>query len=225
MFTRVSRLPGFIIIVGPLPAVNWLCVEAGLCPAWTGPFGSAQGRLRPVPTQGGSRYNHAMRPRIAVESPPLSLMSLPMPVLVFVLMFAPACTFYSDHPARALSEATGGEGLERVFWKDVQTANWVEVERALASNYAGVTPSGTLDRSATLEQYRTWQLKDYALGDLKTELNGTTIVVTYSITLNGVTSNGTAGSQPLPPAPQHMMTVWQQQKAGWVVIAHSVSQQ
>jgi len=67
-------------------------------------------------------------------------------------------------------------------------------------------------------------LKDCVIGDLKTELNGTTIVVTYSITLNGA-SNGTGGSQPLPSAPQHMMTVWQQQKSGWVVIAHSVSQQ
>ena len=141
------------------------------------------------------------------------------------MTFESACTFYRDRPARTLSEATGGEGLERVFWKDVQAANWVEVERALASNYAGVTPSATLDRSATLEQYRSWQLKDYTLGDLKTELNGTTIVVTYIITLNGVTVNGTAGSQPLPSAPQHMMTVWQQQKAGWVAIAHSVSQQ
>ena len=148
-----------------------------------------------------------------------------MLVLIFVLMFAPACTFYGDHPARALSEATGGEGLERVFWKNVQAANWVEVERGLASNYAGVTPGGTLDRSATLEQYRRWQLKDYALGDLKTELNGNTIVVTYTITLNGVIANGTGGAQPLPSSPQHMMTVWQQQKAGWVAIAHSVSQQ
>jgi len=146
-------------------------------------------------------------------------------VLILVLTFASACTFYGEHPAHSLSEATGGEGLERVFWKDVQAANWVEVERALASNYAGETPSGPLDRSATLEQYRRWQLKDYALGDLKTELNGTTIVVTYTITLNGVASNGTGASQPLPSAPQHMMTVWQQQKAGWVVIAHSVSQQ
>jgi hypothetical protein len=154
-------------------------------------------------------------------------MFTPMSVLIFALMsaltFAPACTFYRDRPARSLSEATGGEGLERVFWENVQAANWVELERALASNYAGVTPGGTLDRSATLEQYRGWQLKDYALGDLKTELNGTTIVVTYTITLNG-TLNGTAGSQPLPSAPQHMMTVWQQQKAGWVAIAHSVSQ-
>jgi hypothetical protein len=90
-------------------------------------------------------------------------------------------------------------------------------------------PSGTLDRSATLEQYRRWQLKDYALGDLNTEMNGTTFVVTYTITLNGTFSaaagNGAAGSQPLPSAPQHMMTVWQQQKKGWVIIAHSVSQQ
>ena len=159
-----------------------------------------------------------MSPRIIVESPPRSLML----VLMLFLMFASACTFYGEHPARSFSEATGGEGLERVFWKNVQAANWVEVERALASNYAGVTPTGTLDRSAALEQYRQWQLKDYTLGDLRTEMNGTTFVVTYTITLNGVTS-GTAGSQPLPSTPQHMMTVWQQQKAGWVVIAHSVT--
>ncbi len=150
-------------------------------------------------------------------------------MLTFALMFTPACTFYGEHPARTLSEATGGEGLERVFWKDVQAANWVEVERALASNYSGITPGGTLDRSATLEQYRQWKLKDYSVGDLKTELNGNTIVVTYTITLNGSTLNGslngTGGSQPLPSAPQHMMTVWQQQKTGWVAIAHSVSQQ
>jgi len=171
-----------------------------------------------------SRYNHAMHPRIAVESPRFFFIF----VLLIVLTFAPACTFYGEHPARTLSEATGGEGLERVFWKNVQASNWVDVERALASNYAGVTPSGALDRSATLEQYRQWQLKDYALGELNTEMNGTTIVVTYTITLNGtwngIAGNGTAGSQPLPSAPQHMMTVWQQQKKGWVVIAHSVTQ-
>ena len=166
-----------------------------------------------------------MRPRIAVESSPVSVIVMLSFALMLALMLAPACTFYRDRPARSLSEATGGEGLERVFWKDVQAAKWVEVERALASNYSGVTPGGTIDRSAALEQYRGWQLKDYAIGDLKTELNGNTIVVTYTITLNGVTSNGAAGSQPLPSAPQHMMTVWQQQKAGWVAIAHSVSPQ
>jgi hypothetical protein len=164
-----------------------------------------------------------MRPRIAVESLPVPLLFSLTAVLTLALGFMSACTFYGEHPARTLSQATGGEELERVFWKDVQAANWVEVERALASNYSGVTPAGSLDRPATLEQYRRWQLKDYALGDLKTEMNGSTFVVTYSITLNG-SVNGTGGSQPLPSAPQHMMSVWQQQKSGWVEIAHSVSQ-
>lgn len=157
-----------------------------------------------------------MRPRIAVKTSQLSLMF----VLVALFALTSACTFYADHPARAMAEATGGEGMERVFWKNIQSAKWVEVDRALASNYAGVTPAGALDRAATLDQYRTWQIKDFSIGDLKTELNGTTIVVTYTITLNG-----TAGSQPLPAAPQRMMTVWQQQKSGWIAIAHSVSQQ
>ncbi len=161
-----------------------------------------------------------MRLRTTVESPPVSLILM----LTFILMFMAACTFYGAKPARTLSDATGGEGLERVFWKNIRSANWVELDRSLASNYSGVTPSGTLDRSATIMQYRSWRLKDYALGDLKTELNGTTIVVTYTITLNGVASNGSAGSQPLPSMPQHMMTVWHKQKAAWVVIAHSVSQ-
>ena len=164
-----------------------------------------------------------MRPRIAVESLPVPLLFGLTFALTLALGIMSACTFYGEHPARTLSQATGGEGLERVFWKNVQAANWAEVERALASNYSGVTPAGTIDRSATLEQYRQWQLKDCALGDLKTELNGTTFVVTYIITLNG-SVNGTGGSQPLPSAPQHMMSVWQQQKSGWVEIAHSVSQ-
>jgi len=93
-----------------------------------------------------------MRPRITVEPRPLSpivmLTVARMFALVFALMFTSACTFYGEHPARVLSDATGGEGLERVFWKDVQAGNWAEVERALASNYVGVTPA---ERSTALQ--------------------------------------------------------------------------
>jgi len=141
-----------------------------------------------------------------------------LPCWMLVLMLS-GCTFYGAHTARSFSDATGGESLERVFWKNVSARNWTEVEGALASNYMGVTPAGNLDLAATLDQYRQWQLKDYAIGDLKTELNGNTIVVTYTITLNG-----SAGSTPLPFTPQHMMSVWQEEKRGWVEIAHSVTQ-
>jgi hypothetical protein len=132
------------------------------------------------------------------------------------LLIETGCTMFGDHPATSFAEATGGEGLERVFWKHVAAANWTEVDRALASNFSGSTAAGTLDKAAALNRYRQWQLKDYSIGDLKTELNGTTIVVTYTITLNG-----NAGAQPLPSTPQRMMSVWQQQKSGWIEIAHS----
>ncbi len=202
---------------------------------WLASSSSCDTTERQSPPQlAGARYNHAMRPRtltetmihekIVTESRPPFLILMLIFALTFELMSTSACTFNGAHPARSFSDATGGEGLERVFWKNVQAANWSEVEYALASNYSGVTSSGTLDRDATMKQYRTWQLKSYTLGDLNTELNGNTIVVTYTITLNGAVSNGTADTQPLPSAPQHMMTVWQQQKEGWVAIAHSVSQ-
>jgi len=131
-----------------------------------------------------------------------------------------ACTFYGERPANSYNDATGGESLERVFWKHIAAGEWTEVERALASNYSAIWPSGILDRAAALDQYRKWNVKDYSLGDLKTELNGTTIVVTYTITLNG-----TIGSQQLPAGPRPMMSVWQQQKKGWVIIAQNLGLQ
>src|ERR1700690_109746 len=148
-------------------------------------------------------------------------MLVSMTGLVLALLLEAGCTMYKERPANSFADATGGEGLERVFWKNVAAANWTEVERVLASNYSGVTASGTLDKAAALDQYRQWQLKEYSLGDLKTELNGTTIVVTYTITLNG--SVGGSGGAPFASGPLHMMSVWQQQKSGWVEIAHSAT--
>jgi len=150
-----------------------------------------------------------MRPRLAAAPLLLSVM--------LSLMLGLACTIAKERPARAFSEATGAEALERIFWKEIQAGNWIEIDRVIASNYVGTAPSGSLDRIATLDQYRQWKLTDFAIGDLKTELNGPTFIVTYTLTLNG-----TAAGQPLP-SPQHMMTVWHQHKSGWMVIAHSAS--
>jgi hypothetical protein len=144
----------------------------------------------------------------------LRLAALP---LLACLVVGLACTIAKERPARAFSEATGAEALERIFWKQIQAGNWTEIDRVIASNYLGTAPGASLDRAAALEQYRQWKLTDYSIGDIKTELNGPSFIVTYSITLNG-----TAGSQPLP-SPQRMMTVWHQHKSGWMIIAHSAS--
>jgi hypothetical protein len=129
----------------------------------------------------------------------------------------PGCTVWNDRPAKTFTDATGGEGLERVFWRELKAQRWNKVERSLASNFVSVTPPGQRDRAATLEHLKQLRLQDYSLGEFQTELNGNTFVVTYTATVHG-TING----QPLPEGPMHMMTVWQEQKAGWVVIARSI---
>jgi hypothetical protein len=138
--------------------------------------------------------------------------------LLLSLMLGLACTIAKERPARMFSEATGAEALERIFWKEIQAGNWTAIDRVIASNYVGVVPGASLDRDAALQQYRQWKVTDFAIGDLKTELNGPTFIATYSITLNG-----TVAGQPIP-SPQHMMTVWHQHKSGWMVIAHTASQ-
>ena len=116
------------------------------------------------------------------------------------------------------TDATGGEGLERSFWREVKDKRWNELEHHIASNYVAVSPQeGRLDKAAALAQIQQLQLDDYTLGDLQTEMNSDTFVVTYTIAMRG-----TFGGQPLPTEPVRMMTVWQKQKAGWMAIAHSV---
>ena len=127
-----------------------------------------------------------------------------------------ACTVWRDRPAKSVSDATGGEGLVRAFWREVKDKRWADVEKHLASNFISVTASGTRDRTATLDYLKQLKLQDYSLGDFESELNGDTFVVTYTLMVRG-TSNG----QPLPEGAQRVLTVWQQQKTGWIEIAQS----
>src|ERR1700757_585031 len=111
------------------------------------------------------------------------------------------CTVWGERPATAFSQATGGEALERVFWKEIRAKHWDAVDRRIASNYVSINAEGQHDRTVTLQRFKDLQLEDYSLGDFQSELNGNTIVVAYTITLKG-TRNG----QPLPGTPQRMLT-------------------
>lgn len=141
---------------------------------------------------------------------------------IFVLLTAlllSGCTMWREHPGSTKwSDATGGEGLERSFWQEVKDKEWNELEHHMAGNFIAVSPEqGRLDKAAALAHLRQLQLDDYTLGDVQTELNSDTFVVSYTVAMRG-----TIASQPLPSEPVRMMTVWQKQKAGWVAIAHSV---
>jgi hypothetical protein len=138
--------------------------------------------------------------------------------LLSAIMLLAGCTMWREHQITEFKDATGGEGLERSFWKEVKAKHWNALEGHLAGNYVSFTPEeGRLDRTSMLAHLQKVQLDDFSLGDLQTELNTETLVVTYAITMRG-----TFAGQPLPSGPVRMMTVWQKQKTGWVAIAHSV---
>ena len=137
-------------------------------------------------------------------------------VIVVGTCLLQACTVWGDRPVKGWRDVTGGESLERNFWKEVQAKNWIELERHLAGNFVSASTRGTRDRAATLEYLKQLQLEEYTLGDFQVELNGQALVVNYSLT-----ARGTLEGRPLPSGPIRMMSVWQQQKAGWTAIAHS----
>lgn len=139
--------------------------------------------------------------------------------LLAAILLMPACTLWREHPGSSKwTDATGGEGLERSFWKEVKDKKWSELEHHLAGNYVAVSAQGIrLDKAGALAQIQKLQLDDYTLGDVQTELNSDTFVVTYTLAMRG-----TFDGQPLLTEPLRMMTVWQKQSAGWMAIAHSV---
>jgi hypothetical protein len=127
-----------------------------------------------------------------------------------------ACTMYGGHPAQTFSDATGGEGFEKAFWRDIQKQDWKDLDRHIASNFVYVTAVGRLERAAAFDRWQHMQILEYSIGDLTTEMNGDTFVVTYAIT-----RHGSVQGQGFPDQPQRCMTVWHHEKAAWMAIAHT----
>ena len=135
----------------------------------------------------------------------------------FATLMLSACTMYGEHPVREFGNATGGLGLEQALWRDIKDQDWTDLDRHIASNFVYATRTGRLERAAAIDEIEKMQILEYSLGNLESEMNGDTFVVTYTITLHG-----RVAGQGLPNQPERRMTVWQHQKSGWVAIAHSV---
>jgi ketosteroid isomerase-like protein len=138
-------------------------------------------------------------------------------LLALALGAGSACTVYPYREAKVFTDATGGESAERAFWSAVEQKHWRAIDSCVAPNFVYVTPAGRLDRAAALAQIEKMQVEEASLGDVTTEMNGNTFVVSYTLTLHG-----TADGQPLPANPQHRVSVWQKQKTSWVLISHDV---
>jgi len=129
-----------------------------------------------------------------------------------------ACTMWKEKQPPTWSSATGAEQFERLLWKEIQAANWAEVERHLAPTFVSVSPTAVEDRASFLEKLRRLVVTEYALGEMEIRPSGNDMVVTYTVTLSG-----SQDGQAISAQNWRVMTVWQQvgEEPTWTAIAHS----
>lgn len=139
-------------------------------------------------------------------------MSNRLALIVLFLASTLACNMWSK-PASGWTGATGGEQIEKLFWKDVQARNWAEVDRRVAGTFAGTGPGGIMDRAAFLRDLQRAPLADYSLSECSSQLNGGDMVVTCTLRANWAGQSANSST----------LSVWQQLKKGWVMVAHSGS--
>ena len=125
------------------------------------------------------------------------------------------CGGWKPRPS-SWSNATGAEQFERLWWGDVKAKKWNDVGSRMAATYVAINADGTKDREQTLAHLKLLDIEELAIGDVEVRPNGTDMVVTYTMTLRG-----TVAGVPVILERTPMMTVWQQQKSGWIAIAHS----
>lgn len=112
--------------------------------------------------------------------------------------------------------AAGAEQYERLLWQSIHDQKWNEVENHLAPTFVGVTSSGQkLDRAGWLDYWKGQQRVDFSLGEVSVQPDGADMVVSYEMHLGGGAANA--------PGVQ-VVSVWQQLKHGWVMIAQTMTQ-
>ena len=141
--------------------------------------------------------------------------ALMLPVLCIVVALS-SCTMWSEKKHANWKSATSGENLANLFWKDVKAKDWQSLDGHVAPQFTGIIRSGITNHDQLMQNLKGLDLQDFQIGELQTQLHGGDLVVIYSVTLKG-TSKG----EPLPSTPIRILSVWQELKHGWVLVAQS----
>jgi hypothetical protein len=130
--------------------------------------------------------------------------------LAFTLILSSiACTMWGK-TAKGWAGETGSENIEGLFWNDVVQKDFSKVDAHVASSFSGSGPSGPMDRAAFLQWLHTGQIKSVALSECSTRLNGADVIIACIAEHAGTT-----------PDRVSTLSVWQEYKKGWLLVAHS----
>lgn len=130
---------------------------------------------------------------------------------VVVILLLTGCTIGKEPKHPNWKNATGAEQYERLMWQAIRDKKWQDLESHVASTFVGVNPRGqSLDRAGWVDYWKAAPVRDFNLGEVSTQPNGPDITVTYALNLNS------------GPA-LRVISVWQQVKGGWMLIATSIT--
>lgn len=148
--------------------------------------------------------------------PRMKWKALAVAMILTVVLSSTSCTLWAEKKHSGWRTVTAGEDLVRLFWGDVKSKNWESVETHIAPGFVGVTAAGAMDRTALIQHLRAMDLQDFQVGEVKAQSAGADLMVSYTISVRGSISG-----HPLPDTTLHMLTVWQQLKKGWVMVANT----
>jgi hypothetical protein len=127
-------------------------------------------------------------------------------IVLLAVVILTSCTMWNK-PASGWNGATGGEKLDQLFWDDVKKNDFRAVEQHLGSTFVGSGPTGAFDRAAFLQQLRSAKIASVSLAECASKLNGEDLMITCTMQRDA--------------ARLATLSVWQQYKKGWLMVAHS----
>jgi hypothetical protein len=137
--------------------------------------------------------------------------------ITVVSLFLIGCAGTPKHAT--WSTATGGEQYERLMWQAIHEKDWAEVERHLSPTFVGVNAEGQmLDRGGWIAYWKSSQPVDFSLGELAVQPEGADMKVTSIIHFQAG-----AGKSLGTPSGLRVISIWQQIKTRWALIATSIT--
>ena len=126
------------------------------------------------------------------------------------------CAGAPKHPT--WKNATGAEQHERLMWQAIHDKDWVNVEGHLSPMFTGVTADGKMfDRAGWLEQWKSSEVREFSLGEVQTQPEGTDMKVTYIFHVQ-------LSAKPLlASSGLRVVSVWQEVKSRWMLTAMSMT--
>jgi uncharacterized protein DUF4440 len=126
------------------------------------------------------------------------------------------CAGAPKHPT--WKNATGAEQHERLMWQAIHDKDWVNVEGHLSPTFTGVTADGKMfDRAGWMEQWKNSEVREFSLGEVQTQPEGTDMKVTYIFRLP------TSAKPLLTSSGLRVVSVWQEVKSRWMLTATSMT--